>query len=71
MTDQELITALLAEESDLGYHAAVRLRTYMRVERAWNDPGRYPVFHETAKNRLRERWSALGNTLDALTTRSN
>lgn len=67
MTDQELISALLYDTTDtVRLEAAKRLRLYSRIERAWNDPGRFPVYHERAKDKLRERWPALSNPLDVL-----
>lgn len=36
------------------------------VERAWNDPGTHPSYHDRARVALRDRWPVLARALDAL-----
>lgn len=64
--EAQVLKSYLASLNWASDEAAKRLQMYSRVERAWNDPGRFPVYHERAKDKLRERWPALSNPLDVL-----
>jgi len=39
------------------------------LERAWNDAGSHPLYHQQQKDKLRREWPVLGRALDRLPPR--